>query len=436
MRVVGLAAGAALSTFLPAAAFSDDNLGAPPQWSGLYAGGQAGYGVVNSRYVYHSGIPWNAGAEGFVGGLFAGYNHVAGRWLVGGEIEGNLSDFRGQYANRVFGPLYQQDWSAAARLRAGVLTSSRSLLYLSVGAVVGEFDYSNGYYDYFSSPSSLTKYGNLDQTLWGLVIGAGIETFVTRNVSVRAEANFSHYADGVIYQYTRPEDSSVYTADPYALRPDALVARLGVAYHPDWLGGPAVVPAQSFKQSWQGFYVGADAGVSMLNSAEDNDPRSTTPLDPYYTVVNETAAAGGHAGFNWQNGRVVIGVEAGGEWPIGTIGPGSGEHQTWAAGVRGRLGIVTPDNVLFYGSLGWSLAGFDYSTALNPSLGYSGVEFTGQGIQVGAGAEAFLSQRISTRIEALYTDYGEHPVLYYDAPNWTVNPHVLEARIGVTYHLN
>ncbi|MEJ0013723.1 MAG: outer membrane beta-barrel protein [Bauldia sp.] len=417
------------------------------QWSGLYVGGQAGYAMVNGRWpdiIYSDGITQNFGAEGFGGGVFAGYNHVGGNWLIGGEAEANVSDLEQQFGSSSLGPLYLQDWSAGARLRLGFLASLSSLFYASVGATVAHFDYTKGVYSY-PKPDTMpeTYYGSLDQVLTGLQLGAGIEAFVTPQLSVRVEADFTHYSDGIIHYYKRPEDSSTYADTPFRLSPDTLVARVGVAYHPGWLGQSQTGTEQPIRQSWQGFYAGADSGVSMLNSFEDFDPRVHAPLRPYYTFVNGAVMGGAHAGYNWQSGRLVAGVEVSGEGPLSELGTGSGERETWSAAVRGRLGIVTADNVLFYGALGWAVGGFDYSGLFPSSSGfpnYLGNIFTKQGIQIGAGTEAFLSPHLSASVEGVYTVYGSQDIYLEGSvppyPNIVVTPHTLEGRVGVAYHFN
>src|SRR3979411_1312991 len=60
--------------------------------------------------------------------------------------------------------------------------------------------------------------------------------------------------------------------------------------------------------SWAGFYLGAHGGYGW----GDNDFLSVLSSDPLLTlggIKSKGAVYGGHAGYNWQFGRVVPGVE-------------------------------------------------------------------------------------------------------------------------------
>lgn len=93
-------------------------------------------------------------------------------------------------------------------------------------------------------------------------------------------------------------------------------------------------------------------------------------------------------------------------------------------------------NVLFYGTVGWTVGSFDYSETYPPFVGLIGTTFTAQGLQFGGGIEAFLTPHVSARVETLYSDYGSHAIQYTGAPFVTVNPRTLEARVGLTFHIN
>jgi opacity protein-like surface antigen len=134
----------------------------------------------------------------------------------------------------------------------------------------------------------------------------------------------------------------------------------------------------------------------------------------------------------------VAGLEADGTWQ-GDSGFSFrtvyGE-QAWSAGLRARLGLLAMHNVLFYGTVGWTVGAFDYSDTYPAFVGLTGTTFTGQGLQFGGGIEAFLTPHVSARVEALYSDYGSHAIHYTGAPFVTVTPHTLEARFGLSWHLN
>jgi len=72
---------------------------------------------------------------------------------------------------------------------------------------------------------------------------------------------------------------------------------------------PARLPAEtSVYLGWSGFYIGVNAGGGIANSKSDFSVAGGTP----FASVNNYlpgAVGGGQAGFNWQNGAAVVGIE-------------------------------------------------------------------------------------------------------------------------------
>jgi opacity protein-like surface antigen len=219
--------------------------------------------------------------------------------------------------------------------------------------------------------------------------------------------------------------------------PYSLTARVGLTYHPGWRGAPpAAVLADLPLGSWDGVYAGVQAGLTFLDSTERYDP-SASNSDSKWDFSGHGASFGGHVGINRQVGMWVAGLEGDGAMQTDSfpyIRDEVSGKQTWSASVRARLGVLTAHNLLFYGTVGWAAAGFDYSRYFNPASAYAGTRFTAQAIQFGGGMEAFIARNVSARLEALYTNYGDHRIRYQGDPQKLVNPRNLEARVGVTYH--
>ena len=94
------------------------------------------------------------------------------------------------------------------------------------------------------------------------------------------------------------------------------------------------------------------------------------------------------AGYNWQNGNQVFGLETDIDLPSG---------YDYFGTLRGRYGVVS-GNWLYYGT-----AGLSFTSA--PGSGYAGYNgFSGIGYIVGAGAETKINSRLAAGFEALY--YG------------------------------
>jgi outer membrane immunogenic protein len=186
--------------------------------------------------------------------------------------------------------------------------------------------------------------------------------------------------------------------------------------------------------SWTGFYIGANAGLSVgrspttrssffsTNSAEINS--DTFQLSPFGAV------GGGQIGYNWQAmPNWLLGLEADIQ--------GSSEKETvciyqcanpvvagftrnmtvtqrldWFGTARGRVGW-TNGPVLFYGTGGLafgqvgtdiSLADFNFGQPINQS---AHTVQTKTGWTAGAGVEAQLSGNWTAKVEYLYVDLGQ-----------------------------
>lgn len=453
MRVLvyGIAAAALAAT---------QSLAADPQgpgsasypWSGLYFGGHVGFGKVVSTEDFDPNhnpniVPrdpqWTFGAEGSAGGAFLGYNHlISDNALVGVEVEGNLSSMTSLIRPSAFGDHFRHPWSIAARSRLGFLPTPNTLLYASLGLAAGRFDYGDGYWSQWSWTT------DLDYTGHGIQLGVGGEVFVTPDLSVRLEAVYTRYATHSIYD-------SVLQKPFVDVEQDTLIGRVGVAWHPGWHGaparGPAVAPSPA---NWDGFYVGAHAGLAVLDSIENFHPdysqnfhpdysQYVSPEDPYYWDFGGKAGTIGiHAGYNRQFGTMVAGLEiegnllrVAGDYE-GIFYDGEYVTHTNPLAVRARLGFLAMQNTLLYGSLGLTHGSFQYSKAYwgDHRLG---TDFAAHGVQIGAGIEAFVSDRISGRIEALYANYGDHDFTEANGSGvWVVNPRTFTARAGLTLHLN
>lgn len=191
-------------------------------WNGAYLGGQIGYGWGKSRFSdFDDAI--NIKPDGFLGGLYAGYNFDLGNSVVLG-IDGdvtynNLKDSYSVTDGVVTDSLESKlRWSGAVRARAGYAVD-RFLPYIAGGVAFGQVKNtlsSTGDADAFSSSQS--------KTLTGWTAGAGVDYAATDNIIVRLEYRYTDYgrkdftfSDGV---------DSVSVRDKFKTNE----IRLGVAY--------------------------------------------------------------------------------------------------------------------------------------------------------------------------------------------------------------
>lgn len=131
---------AVASSFLPGTVRAEDAR-VSDDWSGPYLGVHAG-GTWNDIGYSEPDDPafaFNADADGFAGGLLAGYNHRIDRFMIGAEIDGAWLD-AGFGENDAGGNGYSAlsvDWNAHLPARFG-LVLQRTLVFVAGGLAVAE----------------------------------------------------------------------------------------------------------------------------------------------------------------------------------------------------------------------------------------------------------------------------------------------------------
>jgi outer membrane immunogenic protein len=158
----------------------------------------------------------------------------------------------------------------------------------------------------------------------------------------------------------------------------------------DFPRGPAIAGAPFSTYNWNGAYVGLNLGYQW--GAVTN------------TGAKPNGIAGGvQAGYNWQSGQFVFGVE--------TDIQASGAEDTfapykfsnpWFGTVRGRAGWAM-NNILLY-----LTGGLAYGSG-RVALGNLSEAYTRIGWTIGGGIEVGLSPNWSAKAEYLYFDLQDRP---------------------------
>jgi outer membrane immunogenic protein len=171
--------------------------------------------------------------------------------------------------------------------------------------------------------------------------------------------------------------------------------------------------------SWEGFYLGLNAGVVS----------QTGNYTPYYgSYANNQGSTGfiggGQLGYNWQRGNYVYGLEADisgltGKTiapPLsGSVGKGNGFEGriSWLSTFRARAGWLMNPNTMLYATGGLAVGGvknsFNFNglaSSSNPLNTTKSVSTTRVGWTVGGGIESMLDQHWTVGLEGLYVDLG------------------------------
>lgn len=203
---------------------------------------------------------------------------------------------------------------------------------------------------------------------------------------------------------------------------------------------------------------GGGGGVTSMTStvASSAPPTSvvsggttTIVADGHYGVSG--GLVGGAVGYNWQQGRVVYGIEGDGSWAdvsnSGTCGfTGAAPHSCGGGirslgTIRGNVGFDISD-FTGIGALGGMRVFAAGGLAVGQVHAYDSL-FGGSGNgslagwTIGGGAEVMISPHWSVRAEYLHVDLGEHAFFTAIPPTpERVRTTAELVRIGVSYHFN
>lgn len=225
-----------------------------------------------------------------------------------------------------------------------------------------------------------------------------------------------------------------------------------VAVLPVFIAAPALAAPPVY--NWTGFYIGANAGGTWgqfgSNLGVDCNVPGFTPPNSFsyicntgfpgdatllssagYGTINASGFTGGvQAGYNWQTGNIVAGIESDfgafhlrgtrvvtGElingWP-GTFFTLTNSASTdWLFTFRGRLGFTMAPNLLGYVTgglavtrIGTSTSYSDNNSIVGPVSGSFSNSGTKLGYAIGGGAEHALPNNWSVKAEYLYLGFG------------------------------
>jgi outer membrane immunogenic protein len=228
--------------------------------------------------------------------------------------------------------------------------------------------------------------------------------------------------------------------------------------------------------SWTGFYVGVDGGYGWDQHTGSGYAVTAAGVANGFGTVAEVdnvstargGFAGGTAGYNYQSGMFVYGIETDIQWSgIGGTGVvadaccrgvipslglyGASEDLNWFGTARGRVGWLASPNLLLFGT-GGAIYGQENvsATVFIPSSGHnypSSDSSTRVGWTAGAGLEYMFAPNWSAKIEGLYYDMGSEKTSFLCPTGATTcSPGFTEVdkfafrgvlvRAGVNWHFN
>ena len=428
---------------------------APPaptyDWTGFYLGGFDSYSV--NRATASTPLPGlpagtRTGAVGIAGGGWGGgatigYNlQLAPTWLIG--LEGDFGWLGGGRVFRdwddVIGAGAHPNWYGTARVRAGYVTGP-SLLYVTGG--VGWVNVTDTFGG--SSPAGIPSMTSTTTTTGGTV-GAGIETKLTRNWSIKTE-----------YLYIDASGKHTFGSNPFGIvgtptdvthNYQVIKTGLNYRFNGDWDGVPINTPMLASNHNWNGFYIGGNAGVgSSLSHAQNLVCTICSTGDEDPTGIGFTG--GGEAGYNYMfMQKYLIGLEGDfdalrvrrqvSDWFDTGFGEFS-QKTNWMGTIRARVGISTGPALLYFtGGGAWVrlTEGFLPAPFITGQLNTR----TGSGWTFGGGTEVALDARWSAKLESLWVRSGTSTATPFPGgvPIFTTQfkDQFVIVRAGLNYALN
>ena len=162
---------------------------------------------------------------------------------------------------------------------------------------------------------------------------------------------------------------------------------------------PAPIVAAPY--NWSGFYLGGQFGYLWGRTRVEENGVLTEP-----GAKTNGAIGGLLAGYNWQTGPYVFGLEADASWSnargtgVAAVIPNTYDLN-WNAHGRGIFGYAV-NNWMFFIAGGVAVADFAFHEGGAPTI--IGAKYVGGSI--GAGTQVMFTPNLAGRLEYLYDDYG------------------------------
>ena len=208
---------------------------------------------------------------------------------------------------------------------------------------------------------------------------------------------------------------------------------------------------------WTGFYIGVHGGYGWGKAKPDDFDVADLLGDSFHNPKPKGGVFGGHAGYNWQTGRFVGGLEV--DYSFAHLKETQSFSDTFEncdddcitdtfsrtlrskvdalASARARAGFLVTDSLLAYGTagIGWarSQASFTFTDCSDCDPSTFTAKSNNFGWVAGGGLEYKLTQHILLRGEYLHYDFGS--VGYAFQPIVTINAklNVDVARGGLSF---
>ena len=201
-------------------------------FKGPYTGIALGVNNFHTRYRQSKSgngnalaITSNTSALLFNYGLFGGYGQTIGQYYIGGEIGLSMTNgetkFSALDATGAAQPssTTKENYVINPIVRCGILLTSDILAFLKFGFASAQMRVNAIPID--GGPTTKFK-----KTFWGYSLGTGVETFITKTLSLRGDYTLNIYQTKQFNIVTTPPRQ-----ESGKITPRDSIFRLGIAYH-------------------------------------------------------------------------------------------------------------------------------------------------------------------------------------------------------------
>jgi outer membrane immunogenic protein len=217
-------------------------------WTGFYIGGHggAGWGTTETNANLGPALTGLLGtpvalslpiasqtANGFLGGVQAGYNYQFGLGVLGVEGDFTWADLKSNSPCLVvFNCSVDTKWTADITARAGVVVD-KALVYVKGGAAWAHTDYGLNQSITLGAPllgvpaGTTATSSNVSDTRIGALFGTGVEYAFTPNWSAKIEYNFMDFGKQT---YNFPLTTAGLTSIPAEIKQQTHIIKAGINY--------------------------------------------------------------------------------------------------------------------------------------------------------------------------------------------------------------
>jgi outer membrane immunogenic protein len=396
-------------------------------WSGLYVGGHAGIGAIDSDGFFATSLLLTFGGSNFLGGAQVGWNFQHGGLVFG--LQHDVSSFEWKDVN-----LREEHYIAEASrlhtLRARVGWADDNVLFYATAGLAhlkARVETSLGGLDEDQQGNEDRK----DFSSYGGVAGVGLEWGVTPNFSINAEALYLFFdkretlAD-LIEGCAPGREGCLPSKENFFAYDDGFVFRLGANWR-IWGGSSgdgasySVSPAAPY--DWGGLHLGLHTGYGDVKTDGIYANNRINPLTENPAGIrlesfeNRGLVGGAGVGWDWQFGSMVVGLKgdiSATDWDDLFTDLQIPEEPArslaldldYLATLRGRIGLAF-GNKLLYATGGVGFLGGEFQDVTSPAK----KSISAVGGVVGAGIEWGIAPDLSLMAEGLYLAFDEKKVL-------------------------